>query len=90
MQEIDYSGLPPHMRDAFRLYIENGIPPGSFTTAVLSNNLMEAMGRADIVNRMNIFETCVFLKSHAPIGCFGSPEHVQDWIRAGGLEGMSR
>lgn len=85
---IDYSMLPEHMRDAFRLYIEKGIPPGSFTQAVLSNDLMGAMGRADHINRDRIFDTCAFLANYAPIGCFGAPERVQDWIRAGGLIGM--
>lgn len=88
MREINYSGLPEHMRDAFRLYIEKGIPPGSFTQAVLSNDLMGAMGRADIVNRHAIFETCAFLANFAPIGCYGSPEHVKDWIAHRGLEGL--
>lgn len=88
MREIDYSTLPEHMQDAFRLYIEKGIPPGSFTTAVLSNDLMEAMRRADIVNRHAIFEICAFLANYAPIGCFGSPEHVSDWIAHRGLGGL--
>lgn len=76
------------MQDAFRLYIEKGIPPGSFTTAVLTNDLMGAMGRADIVNRERIFDTCVFLSSYAPIGCYGTAQRVSDWIKQGGLVGM--
>lgn len=88
MSPIDYSILPHHMQDAFRLYIENGIPPGSFTMAVLSNDLMGAMGRADDINRARIFDTCCFLRNNAPCGCHGSPEHVHDWIKQGGLIGM--
>lgn len=87
---INYSGLPDHMRDAFRLYIEKGIPGGSFTTAVLSNDLMGAFGRADEINRARLFDTCVFLSSQAPIGCYGSPDHVEEWVRNGGLEGLAR
>lgn len=85
---IDYRRLPEHMRETFRLYIENGIRPGSFTQAVLENDLMGAMGRADDINRVRLFDTCVFLRSHAPIGCYGSPERYADWIKSGGLRGM--
>jgi hypothetical protein len=87
VMEINYSGLPEHMRDTFRLYIEKGIPPGSFTKAVLSNDLMGAMRRADHINRARIFDTCAFLEVEAPIGCYGSPERVSDWIKRGGISG---
>lgn len=85
---INYSRLPEHMRDGFRRYIEDGIPGGSFMTAVLSNDLMGAFQRADDINRDHMFDTCAFLHNEAPRGCFGSPEHVKDWIRSGGLNGL--
>lgn len=89
MQEINYSRLPEHTRDGARLYIEKGTPPGHFMTAVLSNDLMGAMGRADDINRHRIFDICAFLHNEAPIGCFGSPERVKDWIEARGLDGLT-
>ena len=88
MRPIDYSGLPQHMQDTMRLYIEKGIPTGSFTQAFLSNDLMGAMRRADDVNRNRFFEICSFLANYAPIGCYGSPEHYSEWIKSGGLKGM--
>lgn len=88
MREINYSRLPAHMQDGMRLYIENGIPPGSFQTAVLSNDLMGAFRRADDVNRMAILDYAMFLFNEAPCGCFGSPEHVKDWIAKRGLNGL--
>ena len=90
MQDIDYSKLPEHMRDGFRRYIEKGIPGGHFMTAVLSNDLMGAFGRADDINRARMFDICAFLHNEAPRGCFGSPEHVNDWIKDRGLEGLLR
>jgi hypothetical protein len=87
---IDYSRLPEHMRDAFRLYIEKGIPGGSFTNAVLGNDLMEAFRRADDINRVRMFDTVAFLANQAPIGCYGSPDRVKDWIKTGGLEGLMK
>lgn len=86
--QINYAKLPHHMQDAMARYVQSGIPPGSFLTAVLSNDLMGAMGHADDINRTFIFDYAVFLKSQAPIGCWGSPQHVEDWIADGGLNGL--
>jgi len=68
-----------------RLYIEEGILPGDFLTAVLSNDLMESFGRADDINRPRIYDYCVFLYNQAPSNCFGSPENVKNWVSRGGL-----
>ena len=39
---LDYSKIPvDYMVDAMRDYLEKGIPPGDFLTALLSNDLME-------------------------------------------------
>lgn len=84
---IDYNKLPEHMRDGFRLYIERGVPGGSFMTAVLSNNLMAAMQSADDVNRKRIFDICLFLYNQAPLECWGSSEMVDRWVERGGLQG---
>lgn len=86
--QINYDRLPHHMRDAMQRYVEHGIAPGSFLTAVLSNDLMGAMGRADDINRASLYDYAVFLRSNAPIGCWGSPQHVEDWIAEGGLNGL--
>lgn len=64
-----------------KLYIENGIEPGSFLTAVLENDLMEAFGRADDINRERLFDYCSFLYNEAPPACFGSKEKVKLWIK---------
>ncbi|WP_162947037.1 hypothetical protein [Ruegeria sp. EL01] len=89
MTDLDYSPLPAHMQDGFRLYIEKGIPMGSFGRAFLSNDLMGAFNRADETNRASMFDLCVWLHNRAPIGCHGSPERVDEWIQAGGLEGIN-
>lgn len=88
--DINYDLLPEHMRDGFRRYIEVGIPGGHFMTAVLSNDLMGAFGRADDINRAMMHNICAFLYNDAPRGCYGSPEHVKDWIAGGGLAGIAR
>jgi hypothetical protein len=83
----NYSGLPEHMREGTRLYIDHGISTGSFLTAVFSNNLMDAVGKADIVNRDAIWDWCNFIHNEAPYDCHGSPEIVAAWIERGGIQG---
>jgi flagellar capping protein FliD len=77
--------LPPHMRGAMQRYIENGIAPGDFLTAVLRNDLMGALGKADDENRHSLHSYGVYLYSYAPAGCYGSIERVNAWVSEGGL-----
>lgn len=84
----DYSKIPEHCRDGLRLYVERGIPPGSFVTAVLENNLVEAFGRADHVNMGRIRDYADWLYNDAPSSSWGSPARVKAWIERGG-EGTS-
>lgn len=79
--------LPEHMHGSIQRYLLNGIPPGSFLTAVLENDLMEAFGRADDDNREALFEWVRFIYNYAPTGCHGSSEKVSAWISRGGLCG---
>jgi hypothetical protein len=80
-------GIPEHMIGTLVRYVDHGIRPGSFLTAVLSNDLMEALGRADDENRHSLHRYGQFLYSVAPSGCFRSPEAVSAWIERGGLRG---
>ena len=68
-----------------RLYIEEGRPTNHFLTALLSNDLMATLGRADAVNKAAIEDYCLWLKSFAPGACYGSREAVEAWIANGGL-----
>lgn len=81
-KEIDYTELPPHMRDGMRLYMEHGIHPGSFLTAILCNDLLEAAVRADDVNKHLLFEYVQWLYNHAPAGSWGSEENYLRWIKS--------
>lgn len=76
--------IPSHMTDAIKLYVLHGIPPGSFLTAVLSNDLFEAVGRADDANQQALVGWVLFLYNYVPSGCKGSPEHYREWIARGG------
>jgi hypothetical protein len=67
------------MHGAIVRWIEDAIPPGNFLTAVLSNDLCEACGRADDTNQTLLFAYISWLYSQAPGGCWGSPERFQAW-----------
>ncbi len=84
MMDFDAYQIPEHMHDGVRLYVENGVEPGGFLYAVLTNDFKEACGRADSTNRECLFEWAGFIYNELPSQCQGSPEKVQAWIECGG------
>lgn len=87
-QTINYSALPGHMQHGARLYIERGIRPGSFLTAVICNDLFTTMEKADDINRHRLLDWCSFFYNEAPSDCYGSPEKFAAWCGHGGLSGL--
>lgn len=82
--------IPDHMQDGLRRYIEHGIPPGHFLTAVLQNDLRGACERADFTNRSILFKYIQFLYNYAPPSSWGSPERFKIWVNHRGMEGLPR
>ena len=79
--DVDYSKVPvPHMVATVRRYVEKGCQPGHFMTALLSNDLMGAVGRADAENAAKLREWAIFLRCELPAGCHGSRERVAEWM----------
>lgn len=73
---------------ALRDYVEKGYPLGGFLTALVSNNLVESFGRADLGNRACMFEYTSWLYSYAPQDCWGSLDKIDKWLDHNGLEGL--
>lgn len=73
------SAIPHYMHGAIVRWIEDGIPPGDFLTAILSNNLRGACERADDTNRHFLFEYVFWFYNDAPSLCWGSSERVLAW-----------
>jgi len=73
------SPIPGNMHGGILRWVENGIPPGHFLTAVLCNDLREACTRADDQNIHLIPEYVSWLYNHAPGQCWGSPERFDAW-----------
>ena len=74
--------IPRYMLDPIQRYIERGDPPGDFLTAVITNDLREAIGRGDDHNQVNLPAYISFLHNEAPGQCWGSREKMNAWIKA--------
>jgi len=79
--------IPERIHRALVEHIERGRPCGHFVTAVLDNDLREAIGRADDENIVALPLIVSWLYNRAPGQCWGSPEKRQAWQAAGGLCG---
>lgn len=67
---------------ALERYLNQGIMPGSFMTAVLENNLMEAFGRANHMNEANMKNIVGYVYNHIPSNAWGSVERVRDYVKS--------
>ncbi len=79
-EPIDYSGIPEHMRGAMQRYMEHKIKPGGFLTALLENDLMSTLRKADDINKQRLYDYIVWLRNHAPSGSFGSNDVCRKWL----------
>lgn len=61
-------------------YVKDGIRPGSFVNAVLSNDLMGAIGYADDMNRLRLPEICIVVTEDVPWRLYGSASAVDTWV----------
>ena len=70
------------MLRALELYRDEHRPTGGFLRAVLENDLLEAVGRADPVSLAAIREIVLWAHWELPGGSHGSPAAVEAWLRA--------
>lgn len=81
-----YANIPEHMREALRRYVEDGIQPGSFLTAIIRNDLCEAVNRADDTNLPLIKLYVQWFYNEAPGTCWHNRENMTEWMRARAAE----
>jgi hypothetical protein len=79
-QNAIFQRLPPATRDGLQGYIDERHRVGHFLTAVLSNDLREAVNRADNENLAALGAIVQWLFWNAPSVCWGSAERVRDWL----------
>jgi len=72
--------IPNYMMGAIDRYIHKRIPPGHFLTAVITNNLSEAVTRADDTNLSNLPAYVAYFYNEAPSLCWGSERTMKKWL----------
>ncbi len=72
--------MKPETKESLDRYARDRIPTGGFLRAVLANDLMEAMGRADESNRDDLFQICEYVYNDMPSNCHGSYGTVDTWL----------
>lgn len=78
--EPNWNLCPGHLIPPFKNYVLHGQPTGDFLRAVLENNLVDAVCRADHQNRDVLRELCLFIYNELPSQCWHSKEKVDAWI----------
>jgi len=81
IQKMEEYGIPSHMHGGIVRYYENGIPPGHFLSAVIDNDLKEAINRADDVNVNCLKAYVMWFYNQAPSGSWGRTGSVDRWLK---------
>lgn len=63
---------PEEIKRALDRYVVSGVPTGDFLRAVLANDLMLAVQRADPVNYQHLFAICAYVWERLPEECHGN------------------
>ena len=79
-QDMLTRGVPEHLIDGLALYLVAHIQPGHFLTAVLSNDLREAIGRGDTASIAGLKPLVVYLYNRVPGNAWGNAQNVSDWL----------
>ena len=73
--------IPTRMEGGIRRYIDDHIRPGEFLCAVISNDLKEAVGKADDFNIENLPAYVAYFYNKAPSTCWGSRKKMEAWLK---------
>jgi hypothetical protein len=76
--------VPANIRDAILHHVFEGQECGGFVTAVLENNLQNAIIYADDDSLTNLRDIAMFCRNVIPGSCWGSADKVRQWRNRGG------
>lgn len=84
--------IEPRFKESIDAFVLHGHQPGGFLTAVMTNDLMEAIGRGDDGALANLPHIVSYLYNDVPSGAWGSSDRFRDWgmrirarVEAGGV-----
>lgn len=72
--------IPPNIKLALDKWASNGDIPGDFVLAVLHNDLMDAVCRADADSLASIRDIVLYVYNDLPSPCWGSLQNVNLWL----------
>lgn len=72
--------VPSYMHDSLLGYLESGLRPGDFLSALLIGDYYRACAAADLANYQNLAAYAAFLYNYADPSSYGSKEKVVSWI----------
>lgn len=75
--------IPEMLKASIDRYVEKRQPVGDFLRAVLSNDLREAVIRADETNLRELKQIVGYCYWEIPGNCWGSPKAYKEWINGG-------
>lgn len=77
----NYELIPSYILFEMEEYAKKGKPPSRFLRCLFANDLFGVVGKADDYN-IKIIPTYVsWVYNKAPIGCHGSYEAIEQWIK---------
>ncbi len=76
----NFSLIDARLISSLIAYRDNGTPVGTFLDAVLSNNLIGALMRAEAYERATIYHLVMWLYWEMPTNRWGSAEKYRAWI----------
>ena len=88
MDYKNFGKIPERMHGGLIRWVENGIVPGGFLCGLLTNDLREAVLRADNENVDLLADYVRYLYNNTPSGCWGSVEKFNTWQLHRGLAGL--
>ena len=76
---MDLHGCPEHLRAGLTLYLTHGSRPGGFILAVLRNDLVDAIHRADGTSAAHLHAVLGTVRDGLPADAWGNKRAVDAW-----------
>src|SRR5262245_41385532 len=93
-EDRDMSLVSPRLRGQIEAYVQHGVPPGPFWTALLSGQMRELFHHLvdDVAVDAHLIDTqlpaiITFRDRFVPREAWGTRPAVERWIERGGLNG---
>jgi hypothetical protein len=75
-----YPLIPSYMYEGIINYVVHHIKPGHFLSAVIQNDLKEAVASTDNENQEAIVSYVKFFYNDTPGDCWGSKQNYNEWL----------